>query len=59
LISKIQCFQLHFETISATIIVVVGLSILGIMAGYKEIANISAGIGRDIAKRDRGPKETA
>jgi len=28
------------------------------MAGYEEIANISAGIGRDIAKRDPGPKET-
>jgi hypothetical protein len=52
LISKIQGFQLHFEDISATIIVVVGLSILVIMAGYEEIANISAGIGRDIAKRD-------
>ena len=33
-------------------IVVVGLSILGTMAEYEEIANISAGIGRDIAKRD-------
>ena len=39
-------------------IVVAGLSALGIMAGYEEIANISAGIGRDIAKRDPGPKET-
>ena len=28
------------------------LSILVIMAEYEEIANISAGIGRDIAKRD-------
>ena len=51
-------FQLHLENMSATIIVVVGLSALGIMAGYEEIANISAGIGRDIAKRDPGPKET-
>jgi hypothetical protein len=38
--------------------VVVGLSALVIMAEYEEIANISAGIGRDIAKRDPGPKET-
>jgi len=39
-------------------IVVAELSALGIMAGYEEVANISAGIGRDIAKRDPGPEET-
>jgi len=31
--------------------VLAGLSVLGIMAGYEEIANLSAGIGSDIAKR--------
>ena len=46
------------ERLQEVRIALAGLSALGIMAEYEEIANISAGIGSDIAKRDPGPKET-